>query len=470
MRQTPHLLRSLIVLVLIVIALPLATRPVSGQTNPVASLDPTQGLVQYRPAAAAETDWQTLTTVQLVEEGDWVRTDSLGLADLTFFEGVQSQILPNSQLQIGQFQADSTTNAFQVTLNVAVGDMHNQINQALGPNSKYEVNTPSAVIAVRGTDYWVSASWLSEALVNTLTGQVQVTGVLPDGSLGPSVLVGPDQSVTAMSTGNLSAIGPTHDIPQLPPSAPLAPATCGDAICQPGEETVCPVDCQTFASCGNQTCELDQGENPVTCSQDCVPAFRSNVQTTTTGATGQPCTIQTTSSSVPMRVGPGFNRGVRDYLPPNQPFPVLGDATASDGSLWWQIQVTNVPQAWVLQSDVTATGDCNVAAVPAPPIVLPPPPATNTPAPNQPPPAANPAVPMSVSFYADPATINYGACTTIHWDVEGIQAVYYEGQGVTGHETRQECPPEDQTYTLKVITKDNQTLTYLVTVTVAYAG
>jgi len=477
MRRDHRVLRSSIFLILLLIALPIAAHPASGQENPVASLDPVQGLVQLRPAAAPENDWRTLTAVELVEAGDWVRTDSLGVAVLTFFEGVQSEILPNSQVTIGQFEIDSTANTFQITLEVSVGDMHNQINQVLDPNSRYEVHTPSAVIAVRGTDYWVSSSWLSEALINVLEGVVQTFAVLPDGRLGNSVFVNQGQSVMALPSGDLSAVGPLHDIPEYPPRAPLAPATCGNNVCEPGEETICPVDCQTFPSCGNNICELNLGEGPVTCAADCVPESRFNPQAVNpspdgggaaTGGTGEPCTVQTTRRDVPMRVGPGFNRGVRDYLTPNVVYPVLGDATANDGSLWWQIEVPNVPQAWALQDDVMPSGDCDVPDAEAPPFVPAAPPPTEEPPPDQPAPPEQPDVPMSISFYASPSSISYGQCAIIRWDVEGIKEVYFEGVGVTGHESREVCPYDDTTYTLRVITRDNRTIIRTVTVIVDY--
>ena len=41
----------------------------------------------------------------------------------------------------------------------------------------------------------------------------------------------------------------------------------------------------------------------------------------------EPCTILTTRGDVAVRVGPGYNRGVRDYLKPNIDVPVIGMKT-----------------------------------------------------------------------------------------------------------------------------------------------
>ncbi len=77
-------------------ALPIALR---AQENPLASLDPVQGLVQYQALDEDPRDpqkWHTVTERILVSEGDRIRTDGVGLAYLTFFEGIQSEIGPST--------------------------------------------------------------------------------------------------------------------------------------------------------------------------------------------------------------------------------------------------------------------------------------------------------------------------------------------------------------------------------------
>ena len=76
---------------------------------------------------------------------------------------------------------------------------------------------------------------------------------------------------------------------------------------------------------------------------------------------------------------------------------------------------------------------------------------TDTPTPTPPSPGKT-----SIDFWADAGQVNYGDCTTIHWAVEGVQAVYLEyggsSQGVTGNESRKVCPSSDgEFYRLRVI-------------------
>jgi hypothetical protein len=53
------------------------------------------------------------------------------------------------------------------------------------------------------------------------------------------------------------------------PNRTLATYTCGDGICDSGEDpTTCPEDCQAN-TCGNNVCEV--GEDGTTCAEDCAP-------------------------------------------------------------------------------------------------------------------------------------------------------------------------------------------------------
>lgn len=66
--------------------------------------------------------------------------------------------------------------------------------------------------------------------------------------------------------------------------------------------------------------------------------------------------------------------------------------------------------------------------------------------------APAPSAPPSISFFADPSSITAGQCTTLRWDVENVRAVYLDGQGVIGHDSKSVCPLLTTTYTLRVVT------------------
>jgi hypothetical protein len=64
---------------------------------------------------------------------------------------------------------------------------------------------------------------------------------------------------------------------------------------------------------------------------------------------------------------------------------------------------------------------------------------------------------MIIEFWAGRGQIKAGECVTVYWNTANVKEVYYNRQGVSGiHQSRTECPRESATYTLVVITRDNQ--------------
>jgi ABC-type amino acid transport substrate-binding protein len=98
-----------------------------------------------------------------------------------------------------------------------------------------------------------------------------------------------------------------------------------------------------------------------------------------------------------------------------------------------------------------------------PPTPLPPP----GPTPIPPPPALNP------NLRADSTYITAGQCTTVRWDVDNVNAVYFiDGsnvQGVGGHDSRTVCPTTTTTYTLRVVQRDNSAVDFYITINVSGA-
>ena len=80
-------------------------------------------------------------------------------------------------------------------------------------------------------------------------------------------------------------------------------------------------------------------------------------------------------------------------------------------------------------------------------------------------PTPRPTHAPEVQFWADVTRLTAGACTTLRWDVEHADAVYLDGQGVTGHEARPVCPPQTHTYELRVVAGGQETI-YRVTIEV----
>jgi uncharacterized protein YraI len=74
--------------------------------------------------------------------------------------------------------------------------------------------------------------------------------------------------------------------------------------------------------------------------------------------------------------------------------------------------------------------------------------------------------PVVYSFSLDRSSIYRGECATLSWRVEKASAVYLDGQGVAGQDSRQVCPVTDTTYTLTVRGYDNSQRDYQATLQV----
>ncbi len=72
-------------------------------------------------------------------------------------------------------------------------------------------------------------------------------------------------------------------------------------------------------------------------------------------------------------------------------------------------------------------------------------------------------------FWADRYNLASGECTNLHWDVQNVISVYFNGNPAEGKETRQVCPTQTTTYTLRV-TSSAGTQDRTATLTVGAAG
>ena len=93
---------------------------------------------------------------------------------------------------------------------------------------------------------------------------------------------------------------------------------------------------------------------------------------------------------------------------------------------------------------------------------------TNTPAAT---PTPVPSANLSRNGRAEPARrskirLAISDCTNVRWDVDNIKAVYFEGQGVAGHDSRQVCPGKTTTFTLLVIMLDGTRQPFQITIDV----
>ena len=168
-----------------------------------------------------------------------------------------------------------------------------------------------------------------------------------------------------------------------------------------------------------------------------------------------------------VRSGPGTDYPVVGRLPRGERALINGKSV--DGS-WWRIEFPSGTGAygWVSAYYVTPHNADNVPVVKA---LLPPPTPTWTPTPTSAPVTPQPgstgeAVAVAIRFTADKTTLQVGECTSLHWSVDNVSAVYLDGAGVTGHGDKRVCPGSTTTYILHVVKRDGSSEDRRVTITV----
>ncbi len=291
-----------------------AARP--AQDVVIASLDPVQGIVQHQSAAANPQDdasWTILRDPILVSAGDRIRTNRDGLAYLTFFEGVETQIGPNTIVVVSTLDLSDVANQnFNISLDVLLGATLTAIDVVLDADDRFEIHTPGATAVVRGTTWWTLVHQDGSTEFESVEGAFGVvphTPLLPSATAAvppaddtaaeeagaaedavgaaPAETVDPavaavwdtwiefDPGETSWFTPDGVALEPpwTIRLPDIGGAMPVSD-TCGDAVCQPFELNTCPIDCTAqidLSSCGNGVCEPDANEDLLLCATDCSP-------------------------------------------------------------------------------------------------------------------------------------------------------------------------------------------------------
>ena len=176
-----------------------------------------------------------------------------------------------------------------------------------------------------------------------------------------------------------------------------------------------------------------------------------------TAAPAQPpapdtCQVTAGSLNVNVRSGPSTDYPIITALLAGSSAPVTGQSV--DGT-WYVVTVGGV-RGWVAASVTSLSGPCqSLPLIQAPPL------------PTPVPPTAAPAAQITFTVNGtDSVTINPGDCATVEWNVQNVQAVYYQGTGVTGAGSSVECPGSTTTYTLDVTLPDNSTTQRTVTINV----
>ncbi|NNJ92827.1 MAG: LysM peptidoglycan-binding domain-containing protein, partial [Gammaproteobacteria bacterium] len=113
----------------------------------------------------------------LVYLGDQIKTGDESTVAIKFADDSVLTLHANSLIRFDHLSAHGETGMVDSRLNLLEGRMDTRVTPAAGPGSRFEIYTPSAIAAVRGTEYRaaVSEAELSSS-IEVLHGKVAVKG------------------------------------------------------------------------------------------------------------------------------------------------------------------------------------------------------------------------------------------------------------------------------------------------------
>ena len=100
---------------------------------------------------AGTDDWTDAAVGMSLGVGDIIKTGDNSGAEITFFDGSTIELGAGTQIEITALDSSPDTDATIITLLQTIGTTISRVTKILDPASRYEVETPSGVVAVRGS-------------------------------------------------------------------------------------------------------------------------------------------------------------------------------------------------------------------------------------------------------------------------------------------------------------------------------
>lgn len=155
----------------------------SAQSNELAAtLEVLEAGVEVQRANTV--NWIAVNIEAIVGVGDIIRTDDTGRARITFFaDGVDTDLLPNTEYRIEQFEGDGES--FTLSVEVLFGQTTQRIGRILDANSNYQINTSGMSLAARGTEFAVRVEDSGRASMLVFEGLVDAEDGVEDSAEVP---------------------------------------------------------------------------------------------------------------------------------------------------------------------------------------------------------------------------------------------------------------------------------------------
>jgi len=121
--------------------------------------------------------WLPVEKYMPLEQGDHIKTGAKAFAEILVDDGSQIRLEENSEITLSELSADFQTKSITASVYLWFGRMLANITQFAHARSKFEVQTPTVVAGVRGTDFAIEVMDTRESDVGVFDGEVLVAGL-----------------------------------------------------------------------------------------------------------------------------------------------------------------------------------------------------------------------------------------------------------------------------------------------------
>jgi len=155
-------------------------------------------------------DWVKGEEGMTLDIGYRVKTEGSGKAAITFFEGSIVDLQPSTEVKVADLGIKAPTST-TIKIRQETGTTISRVKKLVDPASRYEIETPAAVAAVRGTTMYVCVFKDGTTVVGNIEGAVSVIAqdkevVIPSGQ---TATVTPGQPPAQPQSGEIKAIKAT---------------------------------------------------------------------------------------------------------------------------------------------------------------------------------------------------------------------------------------------------------------------
>lgn len=190
-------------------------------------LSEVEGTAEAR--AIGETDWHSVSEDERFGQGDLLRA-SEGPVVLRLFDGTRLLLQPGAQLTLDILRSGLLGRSYHIALSQQSGSVEYDVAPLRGSRCRFEAQTPTVRVAVRGTRFVITVETVQETRVTVLQGSVRLesgeqTEVLEEREAAIVPASAPLVRLPTLTPTFTPAAEPWHTpSPSLPPS-PTTTAT-----------------------------------------------------------------------------------------------------------------------------------------------------------------------------------------------------------------------------------------------------